>query len=432
MASPARQWREPVFPWVPSQTPAAEPRFSLRAAKVGAGAKAHVRRRLFSDRFPAFRVVLLVSRVPAESAPNRVVPPADAGENVAMRLPEPSVAALALSIASFAPAGGILLIPDTGADKVWAFSTFDGSLISNNFIPNDGRMKQVMQVAQLPGGTIVMADPGTSQACGTDDAVREYTPCGQFLRTIASAANGVCNPEGICVAYGKAWFTRLYDVASEPTPGRSALWSFEFDGTGLTEACAPASLQKIWGILPFGGGFMVSDSTDNNLEFVPLSCAVSPPFFQSTASNSLQFVQQMAAMPDGGVVAAGFSTPRGLHFLDSSGAYQYTASYPTGARGVFVLENGEVLYSGGTQIKAYNPQTDLHRLIIDQSGASFRWISRIEVCSEDLNCSGAIEGADLGVLLGNWGGAGATDLDGSGTTDGADLGMLLAAWGPCS
>lgn len=349
-----------------------------------------------------------------------------------MRPARSFAAALSLSLASFAPAGGILLIPDTGADKVWAFSTFDGSLVSNNYIPNDGRMKQVMQIAQLPGGTIVMADPGTSQACGADDAVREYTPCGQYLRTIASPADGVCNPEGICVAYGKAWFTRLYDAASEPTPGRSALWSFEFDGTGLTEACAPASLQKIWGILPFGGGFMVSDSADNNLEFVPLTCAVSPPFFQSSPGNSLQFVQQLAAMPDGGVVAAGFSTPRGLHFLAADGSYQYTASYPTGARGVFVLENGEVLYSGGTEIKAYNPQTDLHRVIVNQPGASFRWISRIEVCSGDLNCSGAIEGADLGLLLGNWGGPGATDLDGSGTTDGADLGLLLFAWGPCS
>ncbi|MFG0274851.1 MAG: hypothetical protein ACF8QF_07330 [Phycisphaerales bacterium] len=52
-------------------------------------------------------------------------------------------------------------------------------------------------------------------------------------------------------------------------------------------------------------------------------------------------------------------------------------------------------------------------------------------CFGDLNGSGGIDGADLGLLLGNWGQPGATDLNGSGATDGADLGLLLGAWGPC-
>jgi hypothetical protein len=47
----------------------------------------------------------------------------------------------------------------------------------------------------------------------------------------------------------------------------------------------------------------------------------------------------------------------------------------------------------------------------------------------DLNGDGVVDGADLGLLLGAWGQAGATDLNGDGTTDGADLGLLLGAWG---
>ncbi len=46
----------------------------------------------------------------------------------------------------------------------------------------------------------------------------------------------------------------------------------------------------------------------------------------------------------------------------------------------------------------------------------------------DLNDDGAVDGADLGMLLGAWG-TGGGDVDGNGTTDGADLGMLLGAWG---
>lgn len=51
-------------------------------------------------------------------------------------------------------------------------------------------------------------------------------------------------------------------------------------------------------------------------------------------------------------------------------------------------------------------------------------------CPADLDDSGAVDGADLGVLLSSWGSSSA-DLDGSGTVDGADLGILLSAWGAC-
>lgn len=52
-------------------------------------------------------------------------------------------------------------------------------------------------------------------------------------------------------------------------------------------------------------------------------------------------------------------------------------------------------------------------------------------CIGDLNGDGAVNGADLGLLLGDWGAAGPGDLDHSGTVDGADLGLLLGTWGEC-
>ncbi len=47
----------------------------------------------------------------------------------------------------------------------------------------------------------------------------------------------------------------------------------------------------------------------------------------------------------------------------------------------------------------------------------------------DLNGDGAITGADLSIMLGQWGTAAAADLDGNGTVDGGDLALLLANWG---
>ncbi len=52
-------------------------------------------------------------------------------------------------------------------------------------------------------------------------------------------------------------------------------------------------------------------------------------------------------------------------------------------------------------------------------------------CLGDLNADRVVDGIDLGVLLGQWGGAGSADLDGDGFVDGADLGVLLNGWGSC-
>ncbi|MHC4832966.1 MAG: hypothetical protein ACYTFH_03530 [Planctomycetota bacterium] len=56
-------------------------------------------------------------------------------------------------------------------------------------------------------------------------------------------------------------------------------------------------------------------------------------------------------------------------------------------------------------------------------------------CPADLDGDGSVGGADLAILLADWGdGSGSgtsSDLDGDGTVGGADLAVLLAAWGSC-
>lgn len=55
-------------------------------------------------------------------------------------------------------------------------------------------------------------------------------------------------------------------------------------------------------------------------------------------------------------------------------------------------------------------------------------------CVADIVVDGVVNGADLGLLLSQWGPATAStsgDLDANGTVDGADLSIVLATWGPC-
>jgi hypothetical protein len=63
-------------------------------------------------------------------------------------------------------------------------------------------------------------------------------------------------------------------------------------------------------------------------------------------------------------------------------------------------------------------------------------VTTIDVpCPADLNGDGAVDGVDLGALLGAWGpcpsAACPADFNADGAVDGIDLGFLLGAWGPC-
>jgi hypothetical protein len=64
------------------------------------------------------------------------------------------------------------------------------------------------------------------------------------------------------------------------------------------------------------------------------------------------------------------------------------------------------------------------------SGSGTDWSDAFDATPSDpadFNGDGAVDGADLGLLLSAWGTPDG-DLNGDGTTDGADLGLLLSAW----
>ena len=52
-------------------------------------------------------------------------------------------------------------------------------------------------------------------------------------------------------------------------------------------------------------------------------------------------------------------------------------------------------------------------------------------CPAYLDNNQIVDGGDLGILLLNWGTAGAGDLNGDGVVTGGDMGIMLIAWGNC-
>ena len=55
-------------------------------------------------------------------------------------------------------------------------------------------------------------------------------------------------------------------------------------------------------------------------------------------------------------------------------------------------------------------------------------------CIGDINGDHSVDGADIGILLYNWGPCGSVclaDLNSDGSVNGGDIGLLLSGWGPC-
>jgi|GEM_PF-3436139 len=66
-------------------------------------------------------------------------------------------------------------------------------------------------------------------------------------------------------------------------------------------------------------------------------------------------------------------------------------------------------------------------------GLAIRFAPEPAPCAGDITGDGLVDGADIAMILGNWGtiGASAFDLNGDGVVDGADLATVLGGWGAC-
>lgn len=137
-----------------------------------------------------------------------------------------------------------------------------------------------------------------------------------------------------------------------------------------------------------------------------------------------------------------------LRIDPSTGAalQSWTTTTPLGSCAGMAFGPGGILYvtdgdTGGTN-KLYSFDFDAGTLAtIGPTGAQgglYQGLAglafRATPCPADLNADRAVDGNDLGVLLGEWGpstSATRADLNDDGQVNGDDLGVLLGAWGPC-
>jgi len=197
-----------------------------------------------------------------------------------------------------------------------------------------------------------------------------------------------------------------------------------------------------------------------------------PSLFLSKALNQLALVQRFPnidlSLPNPPIIQNAFES-RVLHGIWATAPYLHNGSVPTLAEllkppaervtNFLVGPNYDITKVGLAEVQPSGSAPVSMFTATDGFGANLRsgnsnaghdfgtWRSALEkdalleylkivgTCFEDANADGNVDGADLAVLLGEWGNCSPAacqcDFDSSGAVDGADLALLLSRWGPC-
>lgn len=109
------------------------------------------------------------------------------------------------------------------------------------------------------------------------------------------------------------------------------------------------------------------------------------------------------------------------------------AVQPGGSASVFTATGGGANLGSGNSNAGHNFGTSLSPFAKD---ALLEYLKIAGMCFEDANADGNVDGADLGIFLGQWGTCSPVacqcDFNSDGAVDGVDLAMLLVKWGPCT
>ena len=258
------------------------------------------------------------------------------------KLLAPLLAAVLLSgFASPAFAQGVVIMPDSTNNRLVAFDPMNGALLTSNMF------------SLVAGSTPIHAiqvgnEIWISEQIG--DRVSRWALDGTFLGQIGGGpTGGLDNVRGMAVIGDTVYVTNGGTANGSPGANSVVMYSTAgaFVGSFQTTALAPSP----FGILAHQGGILVSSSSggDDIHRFTLLGTSLGT-FHNST---SLNFVEQLAFATNGSILTVGFSTNNIAYLDPNTGALVSSFAAP-GARGVYQLGNGNVLWTSGAGTFIYD------------------------------------------------------------------------------
>ncbi len=254
-----------------------------------------------------------------------------------------AVAVVLLSLTRLAGAQGVVLMPDSASNALVAFNPQTGALLTSNMFA-------------LGGGTPIHAlqvgnEIWVSEQVG--NRVSRWSFNGTYLGEIGGAAGGLSNVRGMALLGDTLYITNA--GTANGAPG-AAVVMYSVSLGAITGNFSTAGLAPSpFGILAHQGGLLVSSSSANDdIHRFTLTGTSLGTFHNST---SLNFVEQLAFASNGQILAAAFSVPSVVAWLDPNSGAITNSFTANGARGVYQLGNGNVLWTSGTGTFVYDVTT---------------------------------------------------------------------------
>jgi len=222
-----------------------------------------------------------------------------------------------------------VMMPDSTNNRVVLFDPFDGSLVNPNYFAlAAGTPIHAMQVGN---------EIWVSEQIG--DRLSRWDLSGAALGAVSG---GLDNVRGMGLIGGTVYATN--SGTANGAPG-NAVVMFDTDGNPQGNFSTVGLAPSPFGVLESAAGMLVSSSSANDdIHEFTLAGASVGTFHNSTGLN---FVEQMDYAANGDVLAASFSSNI-VAMLDPDEG-DILGSFPaSGARGVYQLGDGNVLWTNGS------------------------------------------------------------------------------------
>jgi hypothetical protein len=267
------------------------------------------------------------------------------------------------------PENGLLLVPDSGGDRVMAFYPDTGDLYDENFIPSDPtNLATPIQTAFHPDkNSFLVSDQ-------INDGLIQYDLDGNFMGWFAPAG-GVNNN---ILDNVRGWELKENNnilVTCASGTNQHAIAEFDANGNFLGNFISPNPTQMAgpWSIIcrrNYGDYLVTADGTDAVHQY-----DVSGTWIGDLVP-SINFPEQISIASTGNLLVAAFSSPSGVYEYTDDGTYVGYYGVVTGLRGVYELGNGNILVTNGSGVYEINRANELVSTKI--SGVNARFISFIE------------------------------------------------------
>jgi hypothetical protein len=269
----------------------------------------------------------------------------------------------ALAVSSFASGQTYIVVPDSGADRIMLFDSFNGSLVNPAFITDAGG-------TPFDFGTPKDAIQVNNELWVSDqisDAIFRFDLSGNYVATVGGGpTGGLDNIRGMAFANNQVYVTN--DGSAN---GATVNTVYRFSTTGALLGSFTAG-NSPFDVYDTGTELLVSDSTDDDIDRYSYAGA----FLGNLVPDSLgggSFFQQINNRSNGNLIVGVFSTTSGVYEYTAAGAFVARYALGLGQRGVVELGNGNIFYTYGSNAAVLDPGTGISTIVFSATGASLQY-----------------------------------------------------------